>query len=46
MNADWISSVEHAYVGHLPDPALKVTLPIVIKPYFKVSRLEALDSQF
>jgi arylsulfatase A-like enzyme len=34
MPGDWINAVEKTNVGHLPDPAVDMTLPIGIKPYF------------
>ncbi len=34
MPGDWVSAVERTHVGHLPDPAVDMQLPIGIKPYF------------
>ena len=34
MPGDWVNAVEKTNVGHLPDPAVDMTLPIGIKPYF------------
>ena len=34
MPGDWINAVEKTNAGHLPDPAVDMTLPIGIKPYF------------
>ena len=34
MPGDWVIAVERTLVGHLPDPAVDMTLPIGIKPYF------------
>ena len=34
MPGDWVNAVEKTNVGHLPDPAVDITLPIGIKPYF------------
>ena len=34
MSGDWVNAVERTQVGHLPDPAVDITLPIGIKPYF------------
>ncbi len=34
MPGDWVAAVEKIHVGHLPDPAVDMTLPIGIKPYF------------
>jgi hypothetical protein len=34
MPGDWVNAVERTQVGHLPDPAVDMTLPIGIKPYF------------
>ena len=34
LPGDWVNAVEQTQVGHLPDPAVDMTLPIGIKPYF------------
>ncbi len=34
MPGDWVSAIEKTQVGHLPDPAVDMQLPIGIKPYF------------
>jgi phosphodiesterase/alkaline phosphatase D-like protein len=34
MPGDWVAAVERTQVGHLPDPAVDMQLPIGIKPYF------------
>lgn len=34
MPGRWVNAVEKTQVGHLPDPAVDMTLPIGIKPYF------------
>ncbi|MEM0926419.1 MAG: sulfatase-like hydrolase/transferase, partial [Planctomycetota bacterium] len=34
MPGDWVRAIERTQVGHLPDPAVEMTLPIGIKPYF------------
>ena len=34
MPGDWVRAIERTNVGHLPDPAVDITLPIGIKPYF------------
>lgn len=34
MPADWVNAVEKTHVGHLPDPAVDIALPLGIKPYF------------
>lgn len=34
MPGDWVNAVERTQIGHLPDPAVDVTLPIGIKPYY------------
>lgn len=34
MPGEWVSAVEQTQVGHLPDPAVPMKLPIGISPYF------------
>lgn len=34
MPGDWVNAIEQTQVGHLPDPAVEMTLPIGIAPYF------------
>lgn len=34
MPGKWVAAVESMHVGHLPDPAVNIRLPIGIKPYF------------
>lgn len=34
MPARWITGIEKTHTGHLPPPAVDITLPIGIKPYF------------
>lgn len=34
MPGKWVAAVERIHVGNLPNPAVDITLPIGIKPYF------------
>lgn len=34
MPGRWVTGIEKTHVGHLPSPAMDITLPIGIKPYF------------
>ena len=34
MPGDWVRGIEQTQVGHLPDPAVDMQLPIGIRPYF------------
>lgn len=34
MPGRWVTGIEKTHVGHLPSPAVDITLPIGIKPYF------------
>lgn len=43
MPGDWVNAVERTTVGHLPDPAVDLTLPIGIKPYFTSMKYGAVN---
>lgn len=43
MPANWVNAVERVHVGHLPPPAVDLTLPIGIKPYFTSVRYAGID---